>query len=493
VTDPALVRHYETRPGFDLVSYREVALPLFAVTLDILVLDEKPLPPIQEFVLRSMDAGLSDIDSISGLLGVDERVATRAAAELMHTDDVVLTGSAEDRRHRLTLTAKGRETLSAAKVVQPVETEVTVFIDGLTRRVISASSRRLQAFPMRYASERGLVEIPAHPKRKPRFEEIPAGVVASVVAQEGAGRRLKREVIGVVGMGKVRLSAREGLALAYRSQTSDETVVTFIVDGAPSEEHDAAFSRAQRLSARKVVPDDWEPAIEVIAERLPPDVVRQAAPVEESLRLARLQAEAAEEYEQAKAAVEHAPPEGEVTLRQKLEEAEQRERELLAALESLSVRHLPVYEHPQYMQQAFENAQRRILIVSPWIRAEVVDTPFLGRLRKSLDRGVDVYIGYGIGDDGRDRRPPKAIERDKAAEGELGRIAGQYPNFHLTKFGDTHAKVLVCDSRFSIVSSFNWLSFRGDRHLRFRDERGMYVGIPEKVDALFDEYVARFD
>jgi hypothetical protein len=172
VTDPEIIRLYESRPGFDLVSHRELALPLFAVTLDILVLDEKPLPPIQGFVLRSMDAGLSDIDSISGLLGIDQRVATRAAAELMHTDDILLTGNAQDRRHRLTLTAKGKQTLTAAKIVQPVETEVTVFIDGLTRRVLAASSRRLQVFPMRYASERGLVEIPAHPKRKPRFEEI---------------------------------------------------------------------------------------------------------------------------------------------------------------------------------------------------------------------------------------------------------------------------------------------------------------------------------
>lgn len=491
--DPAVIHRYEARPGFDLVSYREVALPLYAVSLDILVLDEKPLPPIQEFVLRSVDAGLSDVGAISGFLGIDDRVAVRAAAELMHTDDVVLSGSADDRRHRLTLTPKGRATLTAANIVQPVETEVTVFIDGLTRRILAASPRRIQAFPMRYSEERGLTEIAAHPKRKPRFEEIPAGVVASVVAAEGAGRRLKREVIGVIGMGRVRTYAREGLALAYRSRTSDETVISFIVDGSSSEEHDAAFSRAQKFSARKVVPDDWVPAIEVISKHLPDVVVQQAAPVEESLRLAHLQAEAAEEHKEARAALHQAPPEGEATLLKRLEEAEQRERELLAALEALSVRHVSVYDHPGYLQHAFDDARMRILIVSPWIRADVVDGQFIGRLRKALDREVDVYIGYGIGDDGRERQSRKAVERDKAAEADLRRVADQYPNFHLAKFGDTHAKVLVCDSRFSIVSSFNWLSFRGDRRLRFRDERGMYVGIPEHVDALFEEYVSRFD
>lgn len=492
--DPAVIRRHDARPGFDLVSYREVALPLFAVKLDVLVLDEKPLPPIQEFVLRAVDVGLTDVVAISGLLGIEERVTVKAAAELTHSDDVVLSGGRdEDRSHRLTLTQKGSETLVASKVVQPVETEVTVFVDGLTRRVLAASRQRLQAFAMRYAEERGLTEVPPHPRRKPPFEEIPPEIVADVVAEEGVGRRLKREVIGIVGMGNTRTFGRAALALAYRSQTSSETLVSFVIDGEASEEHDAAFSRAQRFSARKLFPDDWETAMQVISEELSAEVIKLAAPVEESSRIVRLRSEAAQESQEAGAALLQSPLAGEAALQKKLEEAEQRERDLLGALESLSVRHLSVFEHPQYLHDAFETARTRILIVPPWIRSEVVDSQFISRLRKSLDRHVEVYLGYGFGDDRQDRRHPKAVARDRAAEAELRRVAAQYSNFHLSNFGDTHAKVLVCDSRFSIVTSFNWLSFRGDKHLRFRDERGMYIGIPEHVDALFEEYAARFD
>ena len=36
------------------------------------------------------------------------------------------------------------------------------------------------------------------------------------------------------------------------------------------------------------------------------------------------------------------------------------------------------------------------------------------------------------------------------------------------------------------------LAFRGSRKLDFRDERGMYVGLPDKVNELFDEYSIRF-
>lgn len=493
--DPAVLEKYQSRPGFDLVSYREVALPVYAITFEIMVLDEKPLPPIQEFVLRAADRSLGDVESIAGLLGIEQPIATRAAADLLNSDDLVVAGlAADDRQHRLRLTTKGKETLRAAKIIQPIETTATVFIDGLTREVLSASGRELGAFPMRYAQERGLVEIAPHPRRKPRFEEIPAELVAAAVAREGAGRRVKRDVIGVVGMGRSRSFAREALGLAYRTQTGDETQISFVVDGQPSDAHDAAFSRALKYSAVNVVPDEWESAIDVIARELPQEVIAQAAPEDESARLSGMKAAAQTEATELRRAAQEpqGTPESEATLRRRIDEAEVRERELLAAIESLSVRHVPVWDHPTYLKTAFEEARRRILIVSPWIRAEVVDNAFIGRLRRTLDRNVDVYIGYGIGEDRKEGRHPKAVERDKHALGELRRVAEQYANFHLADFGGTHAKVLACDARFSVVTSFNWLSFRGDRRLRFRDERGMYVGIPEQVNALFDEYAPRF-
>jgi hypothetical protein len=42
-------------------------------------------------------------------------------------------------------------------------------------------------------------------------------------------------------------------------------------------------------------------------------------------------------------------------------------------------------------------------------------------------------------------------------------------------WGDTHAKVLIKDSDFSVVSSFNWLSFKGDPSRTFRDEQDLKV------------------
>jgi len=61
----------------------------------------------------------------------------------------------------------------------------------------------------------------------------------------------------------------------------------------------------------------------------------------------------------------------------------------------------------------------------------------------------------------------------------------------LVRLGNTHAKVLIKDSEFLAVTSFNWLSFRGDPGRTFRDEQGTLVQQPEYVDNKFDERVTR--
>lgn len=46
------------RPGYQLVSYREVALPLFKIDLDLLVLEKKQLPPSKNLSCEPLSAGL---------------------------------------------------------------------------------------------------------------------------------------------------------------------------------------------------------------------------------------------------------------------------------------------------------------------------------------------------------------------------------------------------------------------------------------------------
>lgn len=145
---------------------------------------------------------------------------------------------------------------------------------------------------------------------------------------------------------------------------------------------------------------------------------------------------------------------------------------------------LETYDHPLLLDTALREAQRQLVIVSPWIKSRVVDDAFVGRLRNLLRNGVDVYVGYGFGE--------TETQDDSDAVKALTRLAEEHPNFVFRRFGDTHAKVLICDDSYAIVTSFNWLSFVGDRRRTFRDERGMLIRDQAAIKDSKDRVLARF-
>ena len=53
-----IARRHAVRPGFRLVDYAEVGLPIYRLSLQAFFLAKKQVPPVAEFVLKSIDAGL---------------------------------------------------------------------------------------------------------------------------------------------------------------------------------------------------------------------------------------------------------------------------------------------------------------------------------------------------------------------------------------------------------------------------------------------------
>ena len=90
--------------------------------------------------------------------------------------------------------------------------------------------------------------------------------------------------------------------------------------------------------------------------------------------------------------------------------------------------------------KAIDESKERLLLISPWIRAGVVDDALVSRFRGAAQRGVQVMIGHGIGEDRKGNRSPKTVDRDLRAKGKLERLAEEFDNFRLREFGDTHAK-----------------------------------------------------
>ena len=75
----------------------------------------------------------------------------------------------------------------------------------------------------------------------------------------------------------------------------------------------------------------------------------------------------------------------------------------------------------------------------------------------------------------------------------LEKLAKGYKNFKFKRLGDTHAKVLLKDDDYFVLTSFNWLSFRGDPQRPFREELGNMISIPHQVNEFFRQYAGRFN
>lgn len=121
----------------------------------------------------------------------------------------------------------------------------------------------------------------------------------------------------------------------------------------------------------------------------------------------------------------------------------------------------PVYDcnHLKVFQDAIEQAEQELIIVTPWIRGNEPKR-FVNEIVSALERGVNIKLIYGFqGDEENDNN-------DAQSEQNLRELLFQYPGSLLIRLGQetqveirgTNEKILVCDTKFAVVGSWNWLS-----------------------------------
>jgi phosphatidylserine/phosphatidylglycerophosphate/cardiolipin synthase-like enzyme len=119
------------------------------------------------------------------------------------------------------------------------------------------------------------------------------------------------------------------------------------------------------------------------------------------------------------------------------------------------------------------------------VRRTVITTDFVSKLESRLKRGVYVHIAHGYEED------DSGSDADSLRR--LDNLAKRYPQrFWFTRVKSTHAKILIFDDVW-ISTSFNWLSFRGDRERTYRMEEGTLVRNQQVVDQQYERYVALID
>lgn len=147
-------RFADHRPGLQLVAVVDAAVPVTMLRVDVLAQERKPLPLLDEFVLRFVHAGLREIDEIAALLGLQREQVVATVADQISSDNV-----ARVRSGQLELTVLGLEAARDLAAVQPVLAQLNVPFDRLVWD--AQDYARSSLIKKREAQDGGLELLPA--------------------------------------------------------------------------------------------------------------------------------------------------------------------------------------------------------------------------------------------------------------------------------------------------------------------------------------------
>lgn len=457
--DAILQRRFEhKRPGLQLFAIEDAALPVTIVGMDVLTQERKPLPLLHEFVLRLINAGISDTADLTGYLGLDSGMAESVIAEAVSADNL----SYSAQSSRVSLTSRGKKAVRELESIEPAHFSMSLVFDRLVWGL--AKHGKEQLLKKREATDRGLILIPPKKKARISLSEVSAVEINTLLKQR-EGKQLQREVLTVRNIRPYTHRFLPVKLLVYGDPDRAEVELGFVVDGDGSAEHDRAFTS---LGGSKLLGIKVEDAGD--RPRLPQKLEDQRVPGKDitPLRLAAIEGRVSASKREAIAIAERNPTSNEEI-----------------ALDQIQVRSVSVFEHRELLVEALETARRRILLISPWVKSAVVDELFLQRLERRLKSGVDVTIAHGIGKTDRGS--------DQEALSALQALARSFKDkFKFVRLASSHAKVLIFDDRW-ISTSFNWLSFRGDPERTYRMEEGTLVQIPGEVTAQYERYLRLID
>ncbi|CAD5952642.1 hypothetical protein PCC9214_02654 [Planktothrix tepida] len=497
---PEELRRYNNRTGFDLVSCKQVGLPVYKITVQALTQLHKPIPPIEEYVLKSINAGLSSETDIAGFLGIELPIVRDAMINLRMSEDIDLIAPDGSQIQVWKLTKKGEGTLREAKIIVPEERTFDINFDGLLRYPRWYGKLESRLLKQKDLRNQDIIEIDPFPKKSPEISDLKLKDVDKIIRQiDGASKarvKQERDLLALKAIERRSIFFQPALMLIYKAKDSDNIQVSFAIDDVISNDHEEIFDRTNGIKKLQILENLKESAPRKLAEAVLGYEFVAQAPLQEieaiKEKVFAAQAQIEEKIQTTQNTLEQTEDDQEkLILDQKLQEAQQQIKELQAQLDSIlasvPMRWLEMYEHRPILEQALKESQKRLMIISPWIRASSVDKKFIQQFENLLKRGVQVLIGYGLGEN-----DDKNSKSDIQAEKNLEKLANQYQgNFILKRLGDTHAKILISDGKFAVTTSFNWLSFKGDRDRTFRDERGTLVSDPQKIDELFDSYRSR--
>lgn len=461
-------------PNSTLAKYYEAGIPQWHMETILTMLKSKKLSVLQEFILKFVSSGIDDISDICNFLGINKTAVNNAVAILQKNSLITV----DIFYSKLKLTDKGEEALKEAATIVPEDIEYALYMDGLlgnvyidTRKLYT--SKELRSFgikPINTTIEKPTLDSLVYEEVKRAINFFKKNHAYEQDKLEGDLQEVSRVVKTYVEYKKVNV-------LVFMNKSED---IEFQVYDGTTRNDDYSIAFQKQYNNNTHVLDFDRNDMSGIEEDnslisvLPQEIIESAKAF--SYKDSTLEREISNLTTQLDAIKNNDDDDDE----QQKESATERIRFLEKKIDEMknerkgADRILSTYDHRPLLLDALDNAQNTVVIVSPWIKSGGLNNDVLGRIERALQRNTQVIIGYGIS---------KKEDSDKWILQRLTDMQKKkYGNkLLLVRFSNTHEKVLIKDNEYMVITSFNWLSFKGDPNKGFRQETGYYTESKEAI------------
>lgn len=461
-------------PNSTLVKYYEAGIPQWHIEAVLTMLKSKKLSVLQEFILKFISAGIDDISDICNFLGVNKNAINNAVAVLQKNNLITI----DIFYSKLKLTDKGEKDLKEAATIVPEDIEYVLYVDGLlgnvyldTRKLYTP--KELRSFEIKPIN--ATVEKPTLDSLV--YEDVKRAINLFKKSHAYERDKLKGDLQEISCVTKTYVEYKKVNVLVFMNKAYDIEFQVF--DGTTRNDDYSIAIQKQYNNNSPVLDFDINNILETkednsLVSLLPREIIESAksfaykdSTLEHEISNLTTQLDVIKndndvnDEKQKESATE------------KIRFLEKKIREMESERKSAD-RILSTYDHRPLLLDALKNAQDTVVIVSPWIKSGGLNNEILGCIETALQRNTKVIIGYGIS---------KKEDSDKWILQRLENIKKKkYGNkLLLVRLGNTHEKVLMKDNEYMVITSFNWLSFKGDPNKGFRQETGYYT---ESKDAI---------
>ena len=236
MTPEEIAQKFENRPGFHLVDYAEVGLPIFKLWVDVISLEPREIPTTDEFVLRLISEGVHDADTLRSFLGLERRIFETTLTSLL--DNIWIT---ENETDKYMLTTKGRKILVEGADISPQDETISIDFDGITRRPISVG-REILSKPSDLKML-GSIEIRPYPASPPFLADLQLADVQKVIRKQYGRQYEAKAILHLNRIARRTKLFRKAVCLVFKASRSKNVEVEFVINGVNSAEHSAEFAK----------------------------------------------------------------------------------------------------------------------------------------------------------------------------------------------------------------------------------------------------------